>query len=277
MKKIYLLSVFTLLLLSSATRVYAGWPIGKYRHIFTPSFTYYTSKNQWDRDGKKISGGDGTRFNAFSIGLFGGVGISRRADLLASVTLSSQSSRIGSDKLPSVTGLGDATLGLSYNLAHWKYKRFLSVQGTIIAPLYTVKSTGNTLGYGVLGAEAKVMFSGQLAGPSYFNAEGGFRRYFDDKGPNQIVYSLTVGTPLDKRKKHQLSADVGGVSSHSANETITPINPNLVYDGYYVKGSVNYGYKFTNKFSTFGSVFTTLAGRNAAQGSGFALFAIYKF
>ena len=123
----------------------------------------------------------------------------------------------------------------------------------------------------------KAMFSGQLAGPSYFNAEAGFRRYFDDKGPNQIVYSLTVGSPLDKRKKHQISADIGGVTSHSANETITPINPNLVYDGYYIKGSVNYGYKFTNKLSLFGSAFTTVAGRNAAQGSGFALFAIFKF
>jgi hypothetical protein len=277
MKKTYLLSVLTLLMISCVTRVYAGWPIGKYRHIFTPSFTYYTSKNQWDRQGKKVDGGSGTRFNAYSIGLFGGVGISRRADLLASVTLTGQSSTIGGEKLPSVTGLGDATLGLSYNLVHWKYKRFLSIQGTVIAPLYTVKTTGNTFGYGVLGAEGKLMYSGQLVGLSYINLEGGFRRYFDDKGPNQIVYSLTIGSPLDSRKKNQISADIGGVSSKSANETLTPVNPNLVYDGYYIKGSINYGHKFTNKVSLFGSAFTTLAGRNAAQGSGFAIFGIYKF
>jgi hypothetical protein len=277
MKKLYPFTILTFLLLNVATHVQAGWPIGKYRKIFTPSFTYYTSKNQWDRQGYKVSGGPGTRFNAFSVGLYGGVGISRRADLLASINVTSQSSRVGGNSLPSVSGLGDATLGLSYNLAQWKYKRYLSVQGTVIAPLYTVQATGNTLGYGVLGLEGKAMFAGQLAGPSYFNAEAGFRRYFDDKGPNQIVYSLTVGSPLDKRKKHQLSADIGGVTSYSANETITPINPNLVYDGYYIKGSVNYGYKFTNKLSLFGSAFTTVAGRNASQGSGFAIFAIFKF
>ncbi|UEG53118.1 hypothetical protein LLH06_19420 [Mucilaginibacter daejeonensis] len=277
MKKNYLLSVFTILLIGSVSNVYAGWPIGKYRHIFTPSFTYYTSKNQWDQNGNKINGGNGSRFNAYSVGLYGGVGISRRADILASVNFTSQTSSIGGSRLPSVAGLGDATLGLSYNIAHWKYKRFLSVQGTVIAPLYTIKNTGNTLGYGVLGTEGKLMFAGELAGPSYFNAEAGFRHYFDEKGPNQIVASLTVGSALDKRKKHQLSADIGGISSYSTNRNLVAINPNLVYNGYYIKGSINYGYKFTNKFSIFGSGFTTLTGENAAQGSGFAVFAIFKF
>lgn len=277
MKKLYLLSVLFLMLMSCFTRVYAGWPIGKYRHIFTPSFTYYTSKNQWDKQGNTIKSPSGTNFSSASFGLFGGVGISRRADILASLSYSIQSSKYAGQSQTTPSGLGDATLGLSYNIAQFKYKRFISVQGTVIAPLYTIQSSGNTLGYGVMGLEGKGMFCGQLAGPSYFNAELGFRRYFDDKGPNQIVYTVTVGTPLDARKKNQISADISGVNSYSANKTIIPINPNLVYDGYYVKASLNFGHSITNKFSVFASGFVNVAGRNAPQGAGGALFAIFKF
>ncbi|WP_345950332.1 hypothetical protein ABDD95_02540 [Mucilaginibacter sp. PAMB04274] len=277
MKKFYLLSFFMLLLLTGATRVFAGWPIGKYRHVFTPSFTYYSSKNYWDKQGNKVNTPSGTGFNAVTVGLYGGIGISRRADVLVSVNYAMQSSKFGGVTQATPSGLGDASIALSYNLAAFKYKRFLSVQGTVIAPLYTVSSVGNTLGYGVLGAEGKMMYSGVLSGNAYLNLEGGYRRYFDKKGPNQIVYTATIGTALDDRKKNQLTFDVGGVNSFSSNGNLISVNPNLVYDGYYVKGSLSYGHKFTNKLSVFGSAFYTVIGRNAPQGYGGAVFAVFKF
>lgn len=277
MRKFYLLTLLTALLLGSTAKVFAGWPIGKYRHIFTPSVTYYSSKNYWDKNGKKVITPSGTAFNAVTIGLYGGVGISRRADLLASISYSIQNSKFGGLTQTTPTGFGDATLGLSYNIAAWKYKRFLSVQGTVIAPLYTVQSTGNTMGYGVMGAEGKLMYSGELTGNAYFNIEGGYRHYFDEKGPNQILGSITIGTALDRRKKNQLTFDVGGLKSYSSNENLISVNPNLVYNGYYVKGAATYGHKFTNRVSVFGSAFYTFAGRNAPQGYGGAVFAVFKF
>ncbi|MDT3403175.1 hypothetical protein [Mucilaginibacter terrae] len=277
MKKLYLLTLLTALLIGNTTQVFAGWPIGKYRHIFTPSLTFYSSKNYWDKNGKKVITPAGTSFNAVTLGLYGGVGLSRRLDLLASVAYSVQSSKFGGLTQATPSGLGDASLGLSYNLAAFKYKRFLSVQGTVIAPLYTVARTGNTMGYGVLGAEGKLMYSGELSSKAYFNVEGAYRHYFDEKGPNQVLGSITIGTALDDRKKNQLTFDVGGLRSYSSNENLISVNPNLVYDGYYVKGGVSYGHKFTNKFSVFGSGFYTFAGRNAPQGYGGAVFAVFKF
>ncbi|MVN90230.1 hypothetical protein [Mucilaginibacter aquatilis] len=277
MKKLYLLTLVAFIMHCSTQYVYAGWPIGKYRHIFTPSLTYYSSKNYWDKNGKKVITPAGTSFNALTIGLYGGVGISRRLDLLASVAYALQSSKFGGITQATPTGFGDATLGFSYNIAAFKYKRFLSVQGTVIAPLYTVERAGNTLGYGVLGGEGKLMYSGEISSKAYFNIEGGYRRYFDDKGPNQILGSITIGTALDDRKKNQLTFDVGGLKSYSNNENLISVNPNLVYNGYYVKGGVSYGHKFTNKFSVFGNAFYTFAGQNAPQGYGGTVFTVFKF
>ncbi|WP_158829455.1 hypothetical protein [Mucilaginibacter lacusdianchii] len=273
MKRIYFLNV---LLLVCTINAHAGWPIGKYRHVIAPSITYYTSKNYWDANGTKVEAGAGNRFSSVSIGVTAGYGLTRRTDLYISLPFTSlQNKYVGGRQTES--GLGDATLGLSYNIVAFKYKRFISVQGSVIAPLYTVTSTGVPLGYGTLGAEGKLMFSGAFVKNSYFNAEAGYRRYLDDKGPNQIVYDVTVGTPLDERKKNQVTFDIGGLTSFSSNKVLISRNPNLVYDGYYVKGTASFGHQFTNKVSVFASGFYTLAGRNASIGTGGTLFMIYKF
>lgn len=258
-------------------QVYAGWPIGKYRHIFTPSFMMYYSKNYWDKQGNKVTTPAATNFTALSMGLYGGFGLGRRTDLYISVPVSVQHSTFGGVKQSTPSGLGDLSVGLSYNLAQFSYKRFLSIQGTGIFPLYTISKTNNTLGYGVVGGDVKLMYCGVLAGQSYFNLEGGYRRYLDAKGPNQGIFLATIGSPLDERKKNQLSLDVSGIYSFSSNRDLISVNPNLVYDGYYIKGSVNYGYKVTNKISVFASGFYNLIGRNAPIGAGGALSVIFKY
>ncbi|QJD95043.1 hypothetical protein HH214_03680 [Mucilaginibacter robiniae] len=276
MKRLYLF-VVALLLLYIPTEVYAGWPIGKYRHVFTPSFMLYSSKNYWDKQGNKIIAPSGTNFTAVSLGLYGGIGLGRRTDLYVSLPISVQHSTYAGEKQSTPSGLGDLSIGLSYNLAQFSYKRFLSVQGTGIIPLYTVAKTNNTLGYGVLGGDIKLMYCGVLAGPSYFNLEGGFRRYLDAKGPNQGIFLASIGSALDARKKNQLSLDVSGIYSFSSNRDLISVNPNLVYDGYYIKGSINYGYKFTNKLSVFAGGFYNIIGRNAPVGYGGALSVIFKY
>lgn len=275
MNKKYFLYVLLVMCCNTA-KLYAGWPIGKYRHIIVPSLTYYTSKDYWDANGNKVISPTGNRFSSVSFGVSAGVGLSRRTDLYLSVPFSSQVNKSGTGQ-QTESGLGDATIGLSYNIAAFKYKRFLSVQGSVIAPLYAVAKTGLPLGYGTLGTEGKLMFSGALVKDSYFNVEAGYRRFFDDKGPNQIVYSVSLGTSLDERKKNQITFDVGGLSSFSANKVLVSRNPNLVYDGYYVKATASFGHRFTNKVSVFASTFYTLTGRNAPLGTGGTVFMIYKF
>ncbi|MBS7566972.1 hypothetical protein KHS38_21385 [Mucilaginibacter sp. Bleaf8] len=274
MKKRHLLSA---LLLVCTAKAYAGWPIGKYRHIIVPSLSFYYSKNYWDANGRKVVTGAGNQFSSVTAGVTAGYGLSRRTDLYVSLPFTTLENKfVGGSQTQS--GLGDATVGLSYNIAAFKYKRYLSVQGTVIAPLYSVNQTGVPLGYGTVGAEGKLMFSGAFVSSSYFNMEAGYRRYFDNKGPNQIVYDVNIGTPLDERKKNQLTFDVGGVTSFSSNKNLVVTgNPNLVYDGYYVKTTASYGHKFTNKVSVFASAFYTVVGRNASIGSGGSLFMIYKF
>lgn len=274
MKK-YCLSVLWIFLMVCANFAYAGWPIGKYRHILTTSATIYTSSSYWDKNTVKTTP-ENNSFTSYSFAINYGLGISRRADVYISVPFSIQQNKSGND-IVRTNGLGDATVGIAYNLAAFKYKRFLSVQASGILPLYNVDATSSPLGYGTSGAEIKLMYSGELVGVTYFNLEGGYRRYWDDKGPNQAVYTVTVGSPLGVRKKNQISFDISGITSYSANKNLVSYNPNLIYDGYFVKGSANFGHRFTNKFYLFLNGFYTIAGRNAPVGKGGAIFGVFKF
>lgn len=274
------LFILMLLCVGTANRAFAGWPIGKYRNVVIPSFSFYQSHDTWNANGQKIKGQPGAGFTSYAAGLYVGYGLTRRLDLLVNVVAPNQNSAYvnssGTLIKASSTGVGDMQVGLTYNLFNFGYKSFLSVGGSAIVPLYdTTKSVA--LGYATYGAELKVMYAGGIDNGflkhTYYNLEAGYRRYFDTQGPNVLLFTASLGVPLGKR--NQVGFEVSGQYSNSSNKSF---NPNLAInrDFGFVKGSVDLGHTFTRRFSVFVVGFYSLAGYNTGIGYGGSVQTIFK-
>ena len=202
--KRYSLIILFIIATGAMQKAYAGWPIGKYRNVVIPSFNYYTSKDTWDGNGHLIKGKPGAGFTSYSFGLYAGYGITRRLDVIVNVLAPMQHSsyRNAQDSLivQQSSGIGDLQAGLSYNLINFNYTSFLSVMASGIVPLYNNADKPVALGYGIGGAELKLMYSGSINGGflkhCYFNVEGAFRRYFNTQGPNVVIYGVSLGVPV---------------------------------------------------------------------------------
>jgi hypothetical protein len=281
MKKIYIFCLSLVIFNTAALNAFAGWPIGKYRSIVVPSFNYYTSKDVFDGGGKRVKGASGSGFTSYAYGLYFGYGLSRRTDLIVNVLAPFQNSKFvntaGTVIPQQSSGFGDLQVGLSYNLKNYDYKRYLSMQVSAILPLYNNDNNAIALGYGRVGAEAKLMYTGSftenfLRG-CFYNLEGGYRRFFDAQGPDVIVYSASLGVPVDRR--NQVSFEVGGQRASSSNKSFSQ-NLSINRDFAFTKSSVSLGHTFSRRFSLFGSGFYTFAGRNSGVGYGGALQAVIK-
>lgn len=279
MKKFYFICLSLIILSPAWQQAYAGWPIGKYRSIVIPSFNYYTSKDRWDSNGTKVTGANGSGFTSYAIGLYYGYGLTRRMDLLVNVLVPYQSSKsvtsAGVVTPQNSSGLGDMQVGISYALANFGYKSYLSIQASGIVPLYKNTNRAIALGYGAYGSEVKLMYAGGISSlfKGYYNLEAGYRRFFDAEGPNVLVYSASLGVPVPGR--NQASVEVGGQWASSNNKTFNQ-NLSVNRDFAFAKAGLNFGHAFTRRFSLFANGFYTLTGRNSGIGSGGSLQAIIK-
>jgi len=258
---------------------FAGFPIGKYRDIVVPSFNYYSQTDHYDVFGNYVKGAPGARFSSYSFSLFAGYGISRRLDFLVTVPYLYQVNNLGTGNKTIMTqGAGDLVAGLSYNIGNYNYLRYLSVQISGVAPLYTVAANSTSpLGLGDYGAEIKVMFCGALptfvADKGYFNTEVAYRRYFNFQGPDQISWLGTVGLPISWH--NQVSLDITVFRSSSPNKTFN-INFNAERDYAFVKPQLNFGHTFSRRFTLFAGGYYVPYGINTGLGYGGALTAILK-
>lgn len=280
MKRIYIICLLLAVICSARQAAFAGFPVGKYRNIVVPSFTYYTSKDFYNGSGKRVTPTDKSSFTSYAFGLYFDYGLTRRLDLIVNVLAPNQQSQFttaAGTTYQQNFGFGDFQAGLSYALINFDYKAYFSVQVSGIAPLYKNDDQALDLGYGSFGSEVKFMYTGSLNGNylkgCYYNLEAGYRRYFDKQGPNVIIYSALFGVPLDKR--NQVSFEVGGQNSSSSNKTFST-NLAINRDFAFTKGAINYGHTFSRRFSLFGNGFYTFMGRNAGAGYGGALQMILK-
>jgi hypothetical protein len=258
-------------------KTFAGFPIGKYRDIVVPSFSYYSQSDHYDVYGNYIKGLPGVNFTSFSTNLYAGYGISRRLDLIVNVPFLYQVNNLGKGNSIVNQGAGDMAAGLSYNLVNFKYVRFLSVQVSGIIPLYTPTSSNSALGLGDKGAEVKLMFCGSLPGfiadKGYFNTEAAYRRYFNFQGPDQFSFLGTIGYPISWH--NQVSLDVSVFRSFSSNTTFN-INYNAERDYAFVKPQLNFGHQFSRRVSMFVGGFYVPYGINTGLGYGGSVVAIFK-
>jgi hypothetical protein len=258
-------------------KTYAGWPIGKYRNIVVPSFSYYRQTDRFDKNDNVVKGAPGTGFSSYSTNLYIGYGISRRLDLIANVPFLYQANRLGQGNTLINQGAGDALVGLSYNLVNFNYIRFLSVQVSGIAPMYTNTRVSSALGLGNYGSEVKLMYCGNLPAAvfdkGYFNTELGYRRYYGSQGPDQVSFSGTIGYPITKH--NQVSLELMLFRSFSADKSF---NPDFFAerDFAFFKPALNYGHQFTRRFSVFIGGFYVPFGINTGVGYGGSLLAVLK-
>ena len=258
-------------------KTFAGFPIGKYRDIVVPSFSYYSQTDRFDQNGNIIKGQPGVNFSSFSTNLFIGYGISRRLDFIANIPFLYQVNNQGKGNSIINQGAGDLLAGLSYNLVNFNYVRFLSVQVSAIVPLYTNTNGTSALGLGDYGTEVKLMYCGSLpgfiGGKGYFNTELAYRRYFNTQGPNQVSFLATVGLPLSWH--NQVSLDLLFFRSFSSNDAF---NPNIFAERDYAffKPQLNFGHQFTRRFSMFIGGYYVPFGLNTGVGDGGSVVAIFK-
>jgi hypothetical protein len=258
-------------------KTFAGFPIGKYRDVVVPSFSYYQQKDRFDVNGNIVKGAPGTGFTSYSGNIFIGYGISRRLDLIASLPLLYQVNTLGKGNTVTNQGAGDLLVGLSYNLVNYNFKRFISVQVSGIAPLYASNVENAGLGLGSYGSEVKLMFCGNLPeaifDKGYFNTELGYRKYFSTQGPSQVSFDATIGYPITKH--NQINLELLFFRSYSSNKAF---NSNIfaARDYAFFKPALNLGHQFTRRVSMFVSGFYVPFGINTGVGYGGSLLAVLK-
>ncbi|WP_428328731.1 hypothetical protein [Mucilaginibacter sp.] len=277
MRKAYIIFMCLYFVLISPSKTFAGFPIGKYRDIVVPTFSYYHQTDRFDNNGKIIKGLPGTGFTSYATNIYIGYGISRRLDFIATIPYLYQQNKLGANNTLINQGVGDLTVGLSYNLVNFNYIRFLSVQVSGIVPLYNNNNGLSALGLGSYGTEVKLMYCGNLPkslfDKGYFNTEVAYRRYYTSQGPDQVSFTGTIGYPVTRH--NQISLDVLLFKSFSSNKAF---NNNIYAARNYAffKPQLNFGHQFSRRFSMFAGGFYVPFGFNTGVGYGGSLLAVIK-
>lgn len=245
-----------------------GFPVRPGSLLLSPSVNYFFANKGWDSLRRLTPFASGGQFRSVSYSLYSEYGISKRFTAVASLPFVMNVYKDNTGYSSETNGFTDLELGLRYYVFNIDYRYYLTVQGTLITPLY---SNDINLGYGQQGAEVKAAFagSGKVLGKNYyFNLENGIRQYFGNTGPLQDRYTVTVGLTLDKHFKHQISAALGGFYSTSSfssgyNPAHAAANKNFAFN----QLSFSYGYSITRRVAVFLSAGTFINGRNTGKGT----------
>ena len=258
-------------------KAFAGWPIGKYRDLVIPSFSYYQQTDKFDNNDNVIKGAPGTGFTSYSANFLIGYGISRKLDFIANVPYLYQVNMLGKGNTINSQGAGDLVAGLSYNLVNFNFVRFLSLSVSGIVPLYTTIKGSSPLGIGSYGSEVKLMYCGNLpefiADKGYFNTELSYRKYYSSQGPDQVSFLASMGYPVTKH--NTISLDLLFFRSFSSDKTFNPDFFSARNFAFF-KPALNFGHQFTRRFSMFVGGFYVPFGLNTGVGYGGSLLTVFK-
>ncbi|MEO6521140.1 MAG: hypothetical protein ABIN91_05655 [Mucilaginibacter sp.] len=273
--------VFFTTLLSANNEVYAGGkPVGKKRLFLIPAAAYFFNSSYWDRSGVYRSYNNDLHFGSKILSINSEYGFSRRVSLMASIPFISNSiSQSGYSA--SVSGFGDAELGIRYYLANINYNVYFSVQGNIVVPLYS-NEVGKSLGYGSLGTDVKLIGAGDFSIASqkfYWEINTGVRQFLDDSGPFQLKNSLSFSYSINK--KNQVS--LAGTSLYSFSTLKQPLNVDNPLDVASTKDfnfnqlTASYAYSIKRNKSLFFSFSKFITGRNTGAGTTLSIGYVYKY
>lgn len=273
--------VFLTVLLSATDSAFAGGkPVGKKRLFLIPAAAYFFNSSYWDRSGVYRSYANDMHFGSKILSINSEYGFSRRVSLIASLPFIINSvSQSGSSS--SVSGFGDAELGVRYYVANINYNVYFSVQGNLVIPLYS-NADGKSLGYGALGTDVKLIGAGDFKIGSqkfYWEANVGMRQFLDDTGPFQLKNSLSLSYSIDK--KNQVS--LAGTSLYSFSTVKTPLNVVNPLDVASSKDfnfnqlTASYAYSIKRNKSLFFSFSKFITGKNTGAGTTLSVGYVYKY
>jgi hypothetical protein len=283
-KTLFILSLLATQLLLFQNQAKAGFPIGQGKWLLVPTYNYYSATKYWDAQRVVTPYPKNGRFSSNYLGLYGGYGIKRNLDFIFNVPFIIQTYS-DTDSLKQLSSLGDVNLGLSYYFNSNDYNKHLSLTGSVIIPFaqsYASTSSSSliaypAIGYHAFGVEAKFGYAGTNTTTLknvYWDMEVGLRQYFSYLGPTQFFFNATMGVPLNDDWK--LFGSMNYVTSHS-NATFQSTSDGVNRDFDYLRFTIGILARLSKNASVGASIFTDVTGRNIGCGSGFSLFAVFKF
>jgi hypothetical protein len=258
----------------------SGKPVGKKRLFIIPAAAYFFNSTYWDQKGVHKTYDNGVHFGSTILSINSEYGFSRRVSLVASIPfIINHFSQTGASN--SVSGLGDAELGVRYYIANINYNVYFSIQGNMIVPLYT-NTPEKSLGYDELGSEIRLIGAGDFAIGTkkfYWEINSGSRQFLGASGPFQLKNSLSLSYSLDK--KNQVS--LAGTSLYSFSSVKTPLNVvnpldvanNKDFNFNQLTGS--YSYSIQRNKSIFVSFSKFISGVNTGAGTTLSIGYVYKY
>lgn len=273
---------FVLFLLPKAK---AGFPLGQGHWMLSPTYNYYSASGYWNSSKLFTPYANNGRFSSNYFGLYGTYGISRNTEFYFNVPVVVQTYS-ETNLLNQKASLGDVTMGLSFYPAQNDIDKHFSISGGIIIPLYQNSSntpsslngvTAPYVGFGALGAEAKLGYAGNAPNfikNCYFDVSAGLRQYFSAMGPTQIFFDGTFGVGIDENWKIYGNLNAVNSTSNYQNSSSTD---GVNRDFGYFRMTAGVGRKLGETTQLFGSIFQDVSGRNTGRGSGFSLFLVIKF
>ncbi len=276
MKNNNIFCLFIALLLCQQS--FAGFPLGRGGYQVIPTYNFYKATSYWDKNRVLQTSGFGN-FTSNYFSIYGGFGINRDLDFIYNVPYVVQRSISPTGVTAQTPGLGDATLGLCYYLNHYDNYKHLSFTGSLIVPLYQ-NVTEPYIGFQSTGLEGKLGLAGNSQMSirnAYYDMEVGVRQYMSVQGPTQFFTNITGGKQLNDQWK--MSGTFSGVVSNSSTASSVNLSSSSITlnrDFEYWRFTINAGYILNANTTIWGSLFKDVAGRNTGQGSGLALFLVYK-
>lgn len=271
----YMLTLVFFALISSV--VYAGFPIGRGKHLLVPSYNLYQAKGYWDANGNYVDYTNSGKFVSHYFGLYGGVGLTEKLDFIGNINYTMQR-KTETNFSEQNSSFGDATLGVQYLLNSFDYYKFLTVTGSFIIPLYQNDVAKQPYaGFQQVGGEVKLGFSGtnrERLKNTYYDINFGVRQFFNSEGPTQVFYDALFGVPLDDLNK--LTFSFSGINSSSTQNTFNPNNLLLNREFSYFRLTMGYGRKINQNYQFFVNIFSDITGKNTGKGSGGSISLVAK-
>ncbi|EHQ28411.1 hypothetical protein [Mucilaginibacter paludis] len=281
LQRVTLLVFFIASVIPYTSAFAGGKPVGKKRLFLIPAAAYFFNSTYWDKNGLYHKYDDGLKFGSAILSVNSEYGFSRKISLMATVPYLINRVYQPGSATTSVSGLGDAEVGVRYYAFNIDYNFYFSVQGNLIIPLYK-NTSDKSLGYQQLGTEVRLLGAGDfkfLSQKFYFEVSTGSRQYMGALAPFQLKNSLSLSYSLTK--KNQLS--IAGTSLYSFSavknslNVVNPLDVATTKDFSFNQLTASYSYSIQRNKSLFLSFSKFITGRNTGDGSTLSIGYVYKY
>ncbi len=269
MKK-HLLVIIIAILYSA--NLYAGFPVGKGRTVFSLAYSYFYSDHFFDNSGSFQK--SESIFSSHYASVFVAHGLSRRFDVSATLPYIYESS-YNSKQTISRHGFSDAQLALSYTIPNKLYNEFTSFKVAEIIPL-SHGIAPMPISYDAYGMEFSINYAKgrkSLRHRGFFSVEWAYRHYFSLDGPDQYLFNIQRFTSISRYA--YISYGLNSTYSTSTN-SLNQSSYNASKDFYNVQLKLSLCRRIRRNMTVYLEGFVTPLGRNTGAGIGASAFTVMR-